>query len=507
MKKKIALLILFSLLFSNLFCQQASIDSLNKIIANPPNDTALVNAWLNLDNLIYLADPQQDEVLNKKILEFSEQKIKTEKGKTLLYFYRSKQLVGLNNLGIITMYRSENEAAKTFFSRAVTLANDLGNKQKIAAAYNNFGVLYYRLGNYSKSIEYYTKALGIMESANDLTAVAGALNNIGNIYKEIGDTTKALSTFRRSLSAGKKVNAKNWTSVSMCSIAQIYSDRGMNDSAEILFKESMRLDLAIGNKQGIASNLANLSKLALLNHNPKDAKIKADSALLLFKEVNDSRAIGLTLSILGLYYEQTGDLTKAISSNKAALDILMPIGQIQEAEKAAAALYHLYKKKSDYKNALEAKELYDNLHDSLQNEKNTKAVIRQEFKYEYERQSAIDELKQQAELDKKDVELKVRKQIQLILIGGLLLIIGFAIFIFNRLKVISKQKVIIEKQKSEVEQKQLEAESQKMVVEEKNREILDSINYAKRIQQALLPTDIYIDKNLKRLNNGNKKKG
>jgi hypothetical protein len=39
---------------------------------------------------------------------------------------------------------------------------------------------------------------------------------------------------------------------------------------------------------------------------------------------------------------------------------------------------------------------------------------------------------------------------------------------------------------------------QKEIVEEKQKEVLDSIRYAKRIQNSLLPTDRYIDKVLKR---------
>jgi hypothetical protein len=41
------------------------------------------------------------------------------------------------------------------------------------------------------------------------------------------------------------------------------------------------------------------------------------------------------------------------------------------------------------------------------------------------------------------------------------------------------------------------------LVEEKQKEILDSINYAKRIQMALLPNEKYIDKSLNRLNEFN----
>ncbi|MCC6837670.1 MAG: hypothetical protein IT234_03925 [Bacteroidia bacterium] len=43
---------------------------------------------------------------------------------------------------------------------------------------------------------------------------------------------------------------------------------------------------------------------------------------------------------------------------------------------------------------------------------------------------------------------------------------------------------------------------QKEVVEQKQKEIIDSIRYSKRIQQSLLPKEKYIEKILK--NRGNK---
>jgi hypothetical protein len=42
-------------------------------------------------------------------------------------------------------------------------------------------------------------------------------------------------------------------------------------------------------------------------------------------------------------------------------------------------------------------------------------------------------------------------------------------------------------------------EDQKKVIEEKNKDILDSINYAKRIQRAQMPTITHIEKTLDRL--------
>lgn len=43
-------------------------------------------------------------------------------------------------------------------------------------------------------------------------------------------------------------------------------------------------------------------------------------------------------------------------------------------------------------------------------------------------------------------------------------------------------------------------QAQKDLIEEKNKDITDSINYASRIQRSLLPQEKYIQKNLDRLN-------
>ena len=45
-----------------------------------------------------------------------------------------------------------------------------------------------------------------------------------------------------------------------------------------------------------------------------------------------------------------------------------------------------------------------------------------------------------------------------------------------------------------------ELNESKEKTDEKQKEILDSIRYAKRIQQALLPNEKYIERNLNKLN-------
>ena len=72
------------------------------------------------------------------------------------------------------------------------------------------------------------------------------------------------------------------------------------------------------------------------------------------------------------------------------------------------------------------------------------------------------------------------------------MVLAFAGFMYNRFKVTQKQKVVIEQQKAVVEKAHF-------LLEEKNSEILASIRYAKRIQDALMTSQKYIERNMNRL--------
>lgn len=83
---------------------------------------------------------------------------------------------------------------------------------------------------------------------------------------------------------------------------------------------------------------------------------------------------------------------------------------------------------------------------------------------------------------------KVRTQ-RLLLYGGILVVLVFSGIVFNRFRITKKQKLVIEI-------KEKETQYQKHLIEEKQREILDSINYAKRIQYTLLAHEQFLKENL-----------
>jgi serine phosphatase RsbU (regulator of sigma subunit) len=144
---------------------------------------------------------------------------------------------------------------------------------------------------------------------------------------------------------------------------------------------------------------------------------------------------------------------------------------VNEIKQISELLYKEYKKTGQTVKALEMYELYIEMRDSLSRIENKEAAIKLDYQYKHEKEQALS-----AEREKR------QKLISRVAGGGFVLVLLFAFLIFNRLRITRRQKRLIEGQKQEVE-------IQKGLVEEKNKDITDSIRYAENIQQALLPTE------------------
>ncbi|MBK6984020.1 MAG: hypothetical protein IPH32_04325 [Bacteroidetes bacterium] len=156
----------------------------------------------------------------------------------------------------------------------------------------------------------------------------------------------------------------------------------------------------------------------------------------------------------------------------------------------------LYESNGNLKKAFHHFRLYIQYRDSIFNEENTKASIQKEIQYSYDKKAAADSVKVTEEKKVFSLQLKQEKTQKVALYGGLALVCLFSIFMVNRFRVTNKQKKIIEIKEQETQKQNLIITEQKHLVEEKHKEITDSINYAERIQRSFLATKEMLDENL-----------
>ncbi|MCE3260320.1 MAG: protein serine/threonine phosphatase [Bacteroidetes bacterium] len=188
-------------------------------------------------------------------------------------------------------------------------------------------------------------------------------------------------------------------------------------------------------------------------------------------------------------YTRLNQLAEAEKCGLQSLAIGRKLGFPSTIMLASKSLSTIYEKKGDWKNAFEMHALYREMSDSVSNDENREAGIKAQLKYDYDKKAAADSINFAKEneirdlaIAKQESELNTKRYQVYFTIGGLILVIVFAFFIIKRFRITRQQKEIIEHQKK--------------VVEVKQKEILDSIYYAQRIQRSLLTSELYIQRSI-----------
>ena len=377
---------------------------------------------------------------------------------------------------------------------SLELSLKIKRKQKdetgIAACLITMGNVYTNQGNQFRAIQCFSEALEIFEELDDQRGISTAEENIGYVYENSSEYQKSLDHFLRSLEIRIEMKIPRFIGQSHYSLASVYLKMNNYASAKIHLNQCISIRDSLNDFQGKASALNTAGLIAQAEGDLDSALYFYNMCIDLFAEIGSINNTAYPLSNISSVYLEKENYQKAYNYGIKAYDISQAYQDFSSSLAATENLYKAYKGLGKYKQALFILEEYIVLKDSSMNEDAQREIIRQEYRYEYQKDSIKTDEAQKvyaAELSAEKAENKQNKlmaeyqeQKTYVLFAGLTLALLFGGFIFNRFKVTSKQKEIIEEQKEKVDEAFLE-------LGEKNQEILDSIQYAKRIQLAILP--------------------
>ena len=376
-----------------------------------------------------------------------------------------------------TLMLSDDEAIK------------LKAKRHFSDYLNNKGYLSNNLGDITGALDYFHQSLQIQEQIGDKSGQSYSLNNIGYIYSSQKQFLRALECYIKSYKLQKELNDKHGQAQSLSNIGNVYDRSKSLKKALYYYFKGLNLRKEIRDKQGIGYSLQNIGTVYFNQENYFSALFYFTKSLEIRREINDVQGISYALCNLGKVYlaEKNTDLAEKYSLE--ALDMAQKMGYPENISLAATVLEDIYLKDEKYNKAHEMLKLSVKMRDSISNDETKKSTVRKQLQYEFEKREVIS----RAEQEKRELTYQATsKQQRIIIIAsivGLILCIFFGIFIYNRFKVTQKQNVIIHEQKKVVEE-------QKQIVETHQKEMVDSINYAKRIQYALLAHEDLLNKNL-----------
>lgn len=463
---------------------EAKTDSLHNSFMKAEEDTTKIDILIDL-GLSYGQTTEKNLEFQLKALELAKK------------INDIKRIGGIEwNISSHYYYTGRYEMAILHTQKAADIYLKGGDTVRHINSVNNLGILFRRLGNLGKSLEQYQTVLAYYLKTKDSLDLAKTYNNIGNLYSDYGDHQKSLHYQLEGMKIRRALEDRVGLSSCYNNIALLYARKNILDSAIYYYQ----LALAIPEIEESPSLIGSINNNLGVAHKDNKNLDAAEHHLLIglaFRDsVGDYHGSCQSRNNLSDVYRMKKNYVLAEQYAREALKLSKQYNYTEELWRNYLNLARIHKEQENYKEAYEFIELYSQVKDSLRNSEEIRKMAQVEVSHSYNQKLLQDSLRheQEQELFLKEQELEKitlkegqRRQQVIIwfsLAAGLILLV-FVVFLVKNNREKSKVNTVISLKNTEIER-------QKETLLLKNREVLDSINYAKRIQGAILPTEEFM---------------
>lgn len=362
-------------------------------------------------------------------------------------------------LGYGSESKGNYKAALQNFIIASDLFKRIKNKSKLAQCYTAMGIVYWYQGFSDKAIEYYKKNISICLDIKDENGMAASYGNIAIIFDERQDLENALIYYNKALAIFEKNKRAMQTAACLDNMSLIYKQKKEFKTALDFNLRSYKLREHLGDTLGMLASMENLG--------------------------------GIFISL--------NKYDDAIAISDRVVTIASRLGSKEDIKFAYINLKDAYEAKKDYKSANIILNKLMEIKDSLRNIENANQIAELETKFKTkEKETELSEVKLIQKLKDKESNEKLQRKnyfiIILLIVGVLILLIAF--LFLKRYK--EKQQIAeaISKKNEAIESQRIVIDKAYQELTEKNKDITDSIKYAQKIQQAVLPSHKFIAQEL-----------
>ncbi|MCW3104386.1 MAG: protein serine/threonine phosphatase [Bacteroidetes bacterium] len=362
-------------------------------------------------------------------------------------------------------------------NRGYAIAKRINNPGLIAKVTNQLGNNYYYLGDYEKAVRNFLETLAANEAMKNAEGIADCLNNIGSVYIAQHDFKKALEYHFKALKMREEnvkngIGSKEDISMSYGNIGQAYYYLNDFTKAMEFYNKSLRIAEDTGNKRRIALMLNNIGSIYAEQKFYDNALAYFRKSLEVQKETDNRQMVAMALNNVAEVYFMKNDFKNAIDFYNQGLVVAKEIGDLDDLKTSYEGLHNCYLGQKDFEKAHEYLTLFYSIKDSIYNSENSAQINEMLARFDTNKKE------QEIQLLQKDQEIHLFWRNAWII--GCALIFLVALLLYNRNKVKQKANIALSEQKKEIELKNSQLAS-------KNKEVTDSIKYAKHLQLAILP--------------------
>lgn len=328
---------------------------------------------------------------------------------------------------------AENDVLKAEkeFNRLLKQAKQHNYVENTIEIYNGLGILSEQRMMDDKALEYYQKGLKIAEKYNKKYFIGFLLNNMGLVKYENKQYKEARNDLERGLKLAKDVKEYRLMTNLHNNLGLVYNELKDYKASIRHYNETVALSKKQGFPFAIGAAYINLGGCYLLDKQYEKGHLYADSAITIFSQFNDPEYLGICYLQKASIYTEEKQLPLARSYVQKVLDLHKKFPSVQNYVNTFQVLSDINKQAGDYKKALEFKDRFYKLNDSIKQITDMDKMADLEVLYGRERieSQLLQEKTKNRLLDKQRELDSTEWQFIVFALGGLFLLIFGLIYI------------------------------------------------------------------------------
>jgi tetratricopeptide (TPR) repeat protein len=361
--------------------------------------------------------------------------------------YKAGEVICVFNLKFFNLLSSGSATAAG--SLSAEEMTGLLEEIKNDSLWYNFGMsllsyFYWFRGEYDKGFELAFRALKSTETDEQLVNRAWVYYALGVFYFDTKDLVNSEAYYKKAIHCFEKENYLYGIARAKNGLASVFIATRRPKDALPLIEGAANVYKEFDHDAGLSRALNDMAMIEKSLGNYSQCVTIFEECIQLRRRISHLQGLITSLTELGEVYLTESKHDKALAYLKEALELSQTVKSAQKESRVHKLLYEVYKKTGKTESALFHFENFYALANKLLSDEAANNIKRIQSGYEKEKSE------KEAEIERlKNVELKSAYE----------------------------------------------------VIEQKNKDILDSIAYARRIQYSLLPTEKYIEQKLKALKN------
>lgn len=260
---------------------------------------------LNNIGVVYFKQGNYSQAINKYSLSLS----LSENNKN-----NPGMAMSLSNIGNIYYCQEDYVESLKYYEKSQSIFEEMGDKTGLASTLGNIGNIHKDLGNYDKGVEYILQSMDLRHTIGDKMGLMASLNSLGVIYVHQGHYEKALKIFEESIKISHETGSKEEMTIALNNICMIFGKQGKYSKSIEYGLNALELGKEIGSINSLKGSYIELYKTYKANDQIEKALVMYELYIQMRDSIYNEENTKATLQQEYKYQYQKKALTDSIQN-------------------------------------------------------------------------------------------------------------------------------------------------------------------------------------------------